>query len=118
MQRSEILLTAVHNAWCAVSLSLGETPMPLASAPEWRRKALEHTIGFWESWSNYDDLDVHTFCCATQLAWMQYHRRNNWHYTPLDAFITLPLGQRRKLIGMLKAYILVREQLGPPEFTT
>jgi hypothetical protein len=117
MGRSEIILTAVHNAWRAVSLSLGESPVRLEDAPEWRRSALEHTIGFWESWSNYDDLDVQAFCAATQLAWTQYHRRHNWTHTELAPFIVLPLAQRRKLIGMLKAYILVREQLGPPEFT-
>lgn len=111
-----MLLTAVHNAWCAVSLSLGESPVPLSEIPAWRREALEHTIGFWESWNNYDDLDVHSFCCATQLAWMQHHRRHNWQHTQLDPFVALPLAQRRKLVGMLKAYILTREQLGPPVF--
>lgn len=108
---------AVHNAWCAVSRSLGESPIALADIPEWRRSALEHTIGFWESWSNYDDLDVNAFCAATQLGWLQYHRRHNWTYTELEPFMLLPLPQRRKLIAMLRAYILVREQLGPPEFT-
>ena len=117
MQRSEILLIAVHNAWCAVSLSLGEPPIPLSDIPHWRRDALEHTIGFWESWSNYDELELPALCAATQLAWMQYHRRHRWDHTPLESFAILPFTQRRKLIGMLKAYVLVREQLGPPDFT-
>lgn len=116
MERADIFLTAVHNAWCAVSLSLGETPVPLVEIPPWRRAALEHTIGFWESWQNYDDLDLEGFCAATQYTWMQYHRRNGWTYSTLAPFAALAQPQRRKIVAMLRTYLLVREQLGAPVF--
>lgn len=116
MERADILLAAVHNAWCAVSLSLGEAPVPLAEIPVWRRAALEHTIGFWESWHQYDDIDVDHFCAVTHYTWLQYHRRNGWTYSALVPFVSLAEPQQRKLVAMLRAYLLVREQLGAPAF--
>ena len=109
MQRAEILAIAVHHAWYACSHALDEDPVLWADIPTWRRAALEHTIGFWESWSTYDDLDFTTFLAATQLTWMQYHRRQNWTHAELTPYVDLPKDQQAKLLAMLKTYILFRQ---------
>lgn len=79
--------------------------------PSWRRAALVHTIGFWESWDQYADLDVEPFCVATHLVWTQYHQRNHWTYTDLTPFVSLAPPQQRKLRAMLSAYRLIRTEL-------
>lgn len=109
MHRAEVIAIAVHQAWCGVSLSLGETPVSWENIQPWRRAALEHTVGFWESWGSYRDLDLPTFLAATQVTWMHYHRRNKWEHSELVAYSSLPPDQQRKLNAMLQTYILFRE---------
>ena len=108
MSRAEILAAAVHSAWGAVSLSLGEAPVSWELAEPWRLKALHHTIGFWESWHQYDDLDVRAFCAATHLTWLNYHRRNKWAYTDLVPYSALSGTQQQKLPAMLRQYLFTR----------
>jgi len=108
VHRAEILAVAVHQAWCTISQVLGETPVPWDQIPSWRRSALEHTVGFWESWSDYRDLDQPSFLAATHVTWMQYHRRNNWAYSDLTPYVDLQPEQKRKLRAMLDAYVLFR----------
>jgi hypothetical protein len=119
MDRAEILAMAVHSAWCAVSISIGETPVLWAVAPEWRRNALHHTIGFWESWNQYEELDERTFCAATQLMWTQYHKRNKWTHSELIPYASLNVLQKAKLPAMLRQYIFTRslldgQKIAPP----
>ena len=109
MQRAEILAIAVHHAWYACSLALGENPVSWAEISVWRRDALEHTIGFWESWGRYYDLDFPSFLAATQLTWIQFHRRHHWTHAELVPYVDLPSDQKKKLLAMLKTYILFRE---------
>jgi hypothetical protein len=109
MQRAEILAIAVHHAWYACSHALGENPVSWVDIPSWRRDALEHTIGFWESWTMYRDLDYPTFLAATQLTWIQFHRRHRWTHAELTPYVSLPLEQQKKLLVMLKTYLLFRE---------
>lgn len=109
MPRAESLAIAVHHAWYVCSQALGETPVPWELIPDWRRDALEHTIGFWESWAQYDDLDYPTFLAATQYTWIQYHRRHQWDHAELVPYATLPPGQQKKLAAMLRTYLLFRE---------
>ncbi|MBA2708696.1 MAG: hypothetical protein H0U59_12900 [Gemmatimonadaceae bacterium] len=109
MNRYEIVCEAVHNAWCAVSLSLGETPVRWSDAPEWRRSALQHTVGFWDSWGDFSSFEPLEFCVVTHLTWAQYHKRNNWVFTDLSSYSALPAAQQRKLQAMLQAYLLVRK---------
>jgi len=108
MQRTDAIVAAVHQAWCVVSLELGERPIPFDIIEPWRLRALEHTVGFWESWGSYQDLDYPTFLAATQITWIQYHRRNGWTYSELQAWVDLPADQQRKLRAMLDTYILFR----------
>ena len=108
MQRAELLAIAVHHAWLTRSFALGETPVLWAEIPAWRRDALEHTIGFWESWMEYRDLDYPSFLAATQLTWIQFHRRHHWTYAELTPYVTLPPEQQTKLLAMLKTYVLFR----------
>lgn len=109
--RDEILSASVHQAWRAVALSLGESPTDWETIEPWRRAALEHTIGFWESWNTYRDLDYPTFLAATQVTWMQYHRRNHWQHSALVPYAQLSTDQQRKLRAMLDTYILFRSLL-------
>lgn len=116
MDRSTVLVAAVHGAWCACSLALGETPVPWDAAPEWRKSALQHTLGFWESWDNYGEIDIRHFCSVTHFAWANYHRRNHWTYSDLTPFAQLEPAQQKKLEVMFRAYVFFREILGPPHF--
>lgn len=112
MERAEILVRAVHHAWYACSKMQGESPVSWADMPEWRRNALEHTVGFWESWESWEsckDLDFPSFLAVTQLTWVQFHRRHHWAHTELLPYVSLPADQQKKLLAMLKTYILFRE---------
>lgn len=109
MGRAEILAVAVHHAWYACSHALGEQPPLWADIPAWRRAALEHTIGFWETWTTYEDLDYPSFLAATQITWINYHHRHRWTYAELTPYAALPPDQQKKLLVMLKTYLLFRE---------
>ena len=115
MNRAEILAEAVHLAWYARTIALGESPVRWSDAPAWRRSALEHTIGFWESWESTIPLHDNEMLDATQLAWIQYHQRNDWDYAELLMYGALPAEQQTKLRAMLDAYLLFRRQLSVEE---
>jgi hypothetical protein len=113
MDRQTLLVEAVHLAWCARSLLLGETPASWAETPDWRRAALEHTVGFWESWEDTEPMerDPLLWCHITQAAWIQYHERRHTEGVVLVGFGELELPQRSKLSAMLQAYLAVRRVL-------
>lgn len=117
MNRPEILAVAVHSAWSAVSLVLGETPVSWESAPPWRKDALHHTIGFWESWHQYDSLDIKSFCAATHLTWVNFHKRHQWTYVELIPYVGLPVAQQKKLPAMLRQYLYTRSLIEGVRFT-
>lgn len=117
MNRAETLAAAVHAAWSAVSLHLGEDPVSWEQAPEWRKSALHHTIGFWESWHQYESLEMTSFCAATHLTWVRFHQRHNWTYSDLTPYAALPMDQQLKLVAMLRAYLFTRGLIENRVFT-
>lgn len=91
--------------------------MAWGHAPEWRQRALHHTIGFWESWHQYDSLNERTFCMATHLTWVNFHKRHQWTYAQLIPYISLPPNQQKKLPAMLRQYLFTRSLIENVRFT-